>query len=612
MRLETKLKLVIIFFISFFLFSNFSFFVYSNSIYTSKTLDWDIKLIGNLDIAGHEDDYVEDLESILSLDNTIKGYQDIRLVTLNTDFPNSYEIREKSVKVNWDNVKPPKTISFSFDISAQTYFNFFSYLDSSNSNLLNSEYLSLSAPLNVNDNLRQLALSLKSDEDLKTLYNVLVYLDDNMVLNQDPQIFGSIDTYEKKAGNLISVINLAMSILRVNGLSCRYVSGLIVEENNLINTHSWIEVYVSGLGFIPVDILYKQVGYLDIGHLKLYDSYIFSDEIITHSGKENEVIDIDSDNLRLDAKITDFAGTREKKINVQTKLLHDLITHNSYNILSLNLENMNPFPVIIYLDLDNSQIFEIQDSNRYVFIPNQSTKLENFLFTQKVSNNDDNIEMELKETNPKLNAVRDIISVKYNLSSKGTFLSKNEAEELIKNNVNLINNNPTPEKIRSALEEDLTIDEIEIIIDKHDDIKDVVTIQKISVFDNETNKTTVYLNITPEDKVKLANFSIYESIPKCLAEEIGMENFNDDFVEIINTDPLIVWNFGNLDAGQLVSYEILTKLRDTDCEDESLTIAIADSIIKDLKTMSVFKVYLIVLVFVSFIFIFYFLLRPTD
>ena len=87
-------------------------------------------------------------------------------------------------------------------------------------------------------------------------------------------------------------------------------------------------------------------------------------------------------------------------------------------------------------------------------------------------------------------------------------------------------------------------------------------------YDNETNTTTIGIIIQP--KKDLINFSYYEQIPKCIAtlirnnidikfyDESMRIEFNNPNFEVVEEDPLIVWHFDKVNAGETIdlSYRV--------------------------------------------------------
>ncbi len=85
---------------------------------------------------------------------------------------------------------------------------------------------------------------------------------------------------------------------------------------------------------------------------------------------------------------------------------------------------------------------------------------------------------------------------------------------------------------------------------------------KREVFGNPDNSTTITLTIIPKEP--LQNVSIYEHIPKCVAEYVQEALFSDNSYEIIREDPLLLWTFPSLGDEKEISYTVFRRVS-SDC-----------------------------------------------
>lgn len=103
----------------------------------------------------------------------------------------------------------------------------------------------------------------------------------------------------------------------------------------------------------------------------------------------------------------------------------------------------------------------------------------------------------------------------------------------------------------------------------------------------EGNQTVIRLNLSLLENVSLVSgVEIEQEIPKCLIEVITdtiLESAIDpallNSVQIKEADPIIVWNFKQLDAGQTLDLR-LDALREEDCDDETKIRALAEDFIR--------------------------------
>ena len=79
-------------------------------------------------------------------------------------------------------------------------------------------------------------------------------------------------------------------------------------------------------------------------------------------------------------------------------------------------------------------------------------------------------------------------------------------------------------------------------------------------YDSEKNETVVQLVISP--KKSIGSLQVYDYIPKCFASSLNQINFKNDNFEVIEQDPLIVWNFFNIGMEQKLSYSSSGKIEE--------------------------------------------------
>ncbi|MFP4118456.1 MAG: hypothetical protein ACLFTH_00185 [Candidatus Woesearchaeota archaeon] len=77
-------------------------------------------------------------------------------------------------------------------------------------------------------------------------------------------------------------------------------------------------------------------------------------------------------------------------------------------------------------------------------------------------------------------------------------------------------------------------------------------------YDDNTSKTTttVNLSIEPKPDAKIKNVKLIEVVPKSVANDTDQLSFKDDVPEILEKDPVIMWNMEDLEDQQGATYEV--------------------------------------------------------
>ena len=138
---------------------------------------------------------------------------------------------------------------------------------------------------------------------------------------------------------------------------------------------------------------------------------------------------------------------------------------------------------------------------------------------------------------------------------------------------------PAPSQILTAhvevLKPDASIEdkesEIESFLKKFESSQQYLKINR-TFRRNPNNSTTITLTILP--LVALENVSIYESVPKCVAQYVHQMVIRDSGYEVIERDPLLLWTFSSLSAPKSLSYDVFRPV-DEECSKLLLAIGIA-------------------------------------
>ncbi|MAG08630.1 hypothetical protein CMO89_04100, partial [Candidatus Woesearchaeota archaeon] len=124
---------------------------------------------------------------------------------------------------------------------------------------------------------------------------------------------------------------------------------------------------------------------------------------------------------------------------------------------------------------------------------------------------------------------------------------------------------PTMGEVENISKEaaDLGLNETEIV-DRFSETEDDVDISR--QIDCENQDALVEIEISPGEGSELENFTYIEWIPKnCIDDITGILETSGDY--IIKGDPLIVWEFGDIDEEEEIIYKLRGKCNETiDCE----------------------------------------------
>ena len=184
---------------------------------------------------------------------------------------------------------------------------------------------------------------------------------------------------EKKQGVCDEITNLFIAMCRSLNVPARFVSGISYTDSPLFEhnwgPHSWAEVYMPGHGWVPYDLTYKQLGWVDSSHIVLGISRT-SQDIETSfnwmtSGSDTNVI---SNGLGFDVDVLDKRGKQRNLVHHNLSVIRESVGFGSYNVVIDEITNPMPYyQVIETVFVPTNGLSYINDKRRMVLLPPNST-----------------------------------------------------------------------------------------------------------------------------------------------------------------------------------------------------------------------------------------------
>jgi len=177
---------------------------------------------------------------------------------------------------------------------------------------------------------------------------------------------------KNKEGVCDEITNLFISMARSVGIPARYISGMAyTNTKEEWGPHAWAEVYFPGKGWVPFDITYGQMGWVDPTHIKVKTSI---DSAIRYSWKAVDVNFV-ADKLDISTQMISKGSRVGKQISMEVKPLVDNVGPGSYVPVEVEIENRNSnyFPTLVIF----RKAPELIESNyRSVLLKPRETKRE--------------------------------------------------------------------------------------------------------------------------------------------------------------------------------------------------------------------------------------------
>jgi hypothetical protein len=152
---------------------------------------------------------------------------------------------------------------------------------------------------------------------------------------------------------------------------------------------------------------------------------------------------------------------------------------------------------------------------------------------------------------------------------------------------------PIDEELLKTITVETKIDQ-ETLLKKQQETDAAMKISRnIQEYDkNGETYTKITLKINPNKE--LTDLSLYEKIPKCLAQRIDDIQMSDQarqMIKVINPDPIVMWQFDKLKSEKEFTYEIKGIIPE-DCKNQIMAMGIADELGINLEDRSIFSIIL--------------------
>jgi len=262
-----------------------------------------------------------------------------------------------------------------------------------------SEYLQPQDIIDVNEDIRQKAFEVVQGED--DLYSAVFRIAEWVENNVDYDLSTITAEANQKAswvmknkkGVCDEITSLFISMCRSLGIPARFVTGISYSNINLQNNgwgpHGWAEVYFPGFGWVPFDVTYKELGFVDATHIKLKTSLDSKETSINYETKSRNT-DIKPEQLEFEVNVLSKDYLVKPVVELSAGVAEPETGFGSYNLLIVSVRNLKDYYATTRVGLANVNELEILDPNfqSVMLKPNEEKKLYWMMrVSQGLSNN---------------------------------------------------------------------------------------------------------------------------------------------------------------------------------------------------------------------------------
>lgn len=192
---------------------------------------------------------------------------------------------------------------------------------------------------------------------------------------------------ENRKGVCDEQTNLFLGILRSLEIPAKYITGIVSMNYNgtiKFKQHAWAEVYFPSVGWVPFDIAYNQLGFIDATHLKLTESVDNPDSLSSYEWESSSQITIQ--HLDIKAKIKNITGFVAPPLEIKPTAWYDKIEFRSYNVIEASVINPYKFYVITDISLQTPEALKIMGKNNKMLLLEPDTKKSVYWIIRPTSN----------------------------------------------------------------------------------------------------------------------------------------------------------------------------------------------------------------------------------
>ncbi len=185
---------------------------------------------------------------------------------------------------------------------------------------------------------------------------------------------------ENKYGVCDEMTNLFIAMLRSIGVPSRFVTGVSYTTSELFTenwgAHGWAEVYFPEYGWIPFDVTYNQLGFIDATHIKLKDTADSDKTSVNYEWSGNNVNLLVHD-LEISARVISKGEELTAPYTLDAEIIKTTTSFGSYNLLEVTVQNNANYyiPLTVFVSRSEGLSYLEDYSQEVLLLPNEEGKL---------------------------------------------------------------------------------------------------------------------------------------------------------------------------------------------------------------------------------------------
>jgi hypothetical protein len=352
-----------------------------------------------------------------------------------------------------------------------------------------STYLEFQEIIDSNPEIIDLASELAEGQDnlYEVVFSIAEWIHENIDYNLTTATAEAAQksswVLDNRYGVCDEITSLFISMARSLGIPAKFVSGISYTDLDIFESpwgnHGWAEVYFPDIGWIPFDVTYRQLGFLDATHIKLQESLDATKSSIEYHAQGKD-FKLRSGPIESKTIVKKQGNLISPVVSLDIKIQKSNVGFGSFNLATVTVKNLKPYYVIADLQLARTEgLVDIGKRKDFVLLAPYVEK--KVYFITKVS---DDLQKNYVYTFPvKIYSGNLVAEVEFTADRNGRIFDENFFESLIP-------------------KEDSTINSKGLLLNCSSDKSEVFTGEKVTVsciVKNVGTETFRWLNTCLED-----------------------------------------------------------------------------------------------------------------
>ncbi|MBU2589259.1 MAG: transglutaminase-like domain-containing protein [Nanoarchaeota archaeon] len=263
------------------------------------------------------------------------------------------------------------------------------------------EYLEPTESIDINEDIKKQATEIIQGQTdyYKVTFKLGEWVQKNIKYNLNTLTENAVQSaswvLKNREGVCDEITNLYIALLRSVGIPARFVAGQVYSNLDYkFGNHGWAEVYFPEIGWVPVDVTYSQIGWIDPSHIKFQQELDPKEPSANYNWKSIGT-DMTFNPIFVRSEVTKTLGVRDTHSIIKVEPLRDKTGASSFVPIKVTIKNLENYylPSIIQITTApnltetnrKALLLEPNEERTILWISQMPAELEdNYLYETKI------------------------------------------------------------------------------------------------------------------------------------------------------------------------------------------------------------------------------------